>query len=269
MKNLSKTPHPYADATPDATCLPSTKRLAPPLSFPGGPEIIDTAPLRHLITALFAQIWTMFSPEKAARGTASRVYEIRRALFALYKAEKRNFCQCLLSALRADPEWQAQVRRDLGGDAAMTRWVRRGEKLANPEPKPQDMVKVPAMTALKPRNVRPASGILTDRNGLFRLAPHSRNSQKSKPVDAVRTPSLKATSLTPLSPKPIALTPNDLRPPKVKPHSSGTNTPKLDRRQIVHIWRNLQSHLLVWNYHLVMADVAINLPSLRAELTPP
>ncbi len=101
------------------------------------PEIIDTSALRGLIPRLFAQLMEMLSNGQRPRGTISHLWHIRRQLRALYKAEKHNFCLWLTRALKADPEWQAQVREDLGGEAALARGEKRAAKPDSPAPAPQ------------------------------------------------------------------------------------------------------------------------------------
>lgn len=255
---------------------PAHKQLQPPapLRFPGGPEIIDTQALWTLIPGLFAQLAAMFTPDHVARGAATRTRELGTQLQMLYKTEAANFKMWLTRALKADPEWQAEVREDLGGDAALARWNLRREKLLNaPEPQnqtsePKPERKVPTAAQNKP--ARPPRGIKTDRRGLFRLASLRRPHPPSHRAVNSAPPRLQATTSVFKHPGLISLTPDDLRPASPEaaaPRPANTQTPS--RAHVLGIWERLHVQLMVWNYHLIMADVGLKVPACRDDIMPP
>ncbi len=185
-----------------------------PTAFPTAPGMIDTASLRGLIPVLLTQLAALFTRDHIKRGATSRIRAIRVQLQTLYKAERSNFCLWLIRAMSADPVWQAAVREDLGGEKALAAWEARRERLyalkqeleSEFKPKPSQFKKPPRKTPNAGQGPRP---IITDRHGLFRLAPLT---QDATPVrDASRGFSYceRPISSTFLWPKPIGLTPDD------------------------------------------------------------
>ncbi len=224
---------------------------AAPRSLLDTAEIIDTAPLRGVITGLFAQLMTLFSGGGAARGAATRIWHIRRQLRALYRAEKFNMSVWLVRALKNDAAWQAQVREDLGGDAAMVLWEQRLEtRLETREAPAAPQRPRPAHPCA---NVRPrkAARLKTDRRGLFRLAPLPRSQRKPQKSTPRFAPMGRSAASVFLWPAPIALTPADLRPDAAHP----IDTPS--RQQTLGIWQRRHAELLEWNFCLILADLEI------------
>ena len=149
---------------------PADLKNRPP-SFPDALGIVDTAPYLAIIPVLFAQLHALFTPDHVGRGAASRVGQIRRLLYVLYKIERQNFCQWLMRAMKSNPAWQAQVREDLGGDKAMALWERRQLALRAPAPvKPAK----PENAQENDRKPRKRGEVKTDRHGRFCLAPLTR-----------------------------------------------------------------------------------------------
>ncbi len=245
------------------------RRTAPP-TFPGGPEVIDTQALWGLIPGLFAQLHALFTPQRVARGAISRIWEIRARLQSLYRAEKSNFRLWLIRALKADPAWKAQVRRDLGGDAAMTRWEQRFNKLnttpaaASPHIVAQNPVAQVRSPDQTPRPVK------TDRSGLFRLAAIFRPAEAAQRPPRPSLYAQRDVACLFYRPGAFSITPDDLRPAVAKTAQIGnSNAPAPNRRRILQIWQGLHLALLEWNFQLILADVATVVPACRADILPP
>lgn len=197
------------------TLIPITQTYAKILpGLPLGPRMIDTAPLRMNIPHLIAQIYAAVRISGAQRGMLKRLREARRMFAQLYRAEKANFTAWLTGAMQADPVWQAQVREDLGGEAALQRWDARYERmLASLDAEPREP-KTPQtlQTSGTARTNRPRAQTLTDRHGLFRLARLTTIPPTLHRFRGPRAPSPRKMTIDLRPLRPIALSPDQLRP---------------------------------------------------------
>lgn len=250
------------------TSIPTQTSPRPaPSPFPGGPEVEDTAQLWAMLPVMLTQIMAMFLPDQAARGTLSRIWEMRKILQKIYRAETRNYRLWMTRALRANPVWQAQVRSDLGGDEALARWERRQEQAQTPKPKVKPRKPAAQDARTRPRKLR---RLIADRGGLFRLAPVSRaKTETSRPAQIhTYVPRQVGSNLKPIGPVP--LTPDDLRPQSAtNTAAQGQNSPAPNRMQLSQTWRRLHARLFEWNVQIMLADIAIDVPACRADLAPP
>lgn len=197
-------------------------------------------------------------------------------------------------SLRADPVWQAQVRWDLGGLLAMERWEYRFAKSQlikkdegktapdtgidggmcvqdKPQPEGHDISKDKSVEKLLDKALRKpprkSSGIKTDRHGLFRLAPISRACAAPPRAVITRLNLLRSVGTVFYAPKPIAVTPDDLR--GEERITGGDNMQPPGRLRIIGIWRALTYQLVMWNNGLLLADLAVSIPAFREYIPPP
>lgn len=176
--------------------------------LPCGPDTVDTSGLRAIIPALIARIATMVCPDGVERGALSRLWEARRLFATLFRAEQYNLGKWLNHAMQADPDWQTQVREDLGGEEALARWEARLEQ-SQIEPADSPAAK-PARGPARANTV--SKGVRTDRHNLFRLAPIMTGKPKTAHRGApLFTPGRNAW-ISISRPAPIPLTPDQLRP---------------------------------------------------------
>ncbi|MGJ8563620.1 MAG: hypothetical protein ACSHXY_08705 [Alphaproteobacteria bacterium] len=256
-----------------------TDMTAPP-QFPCGPEIWDTSALRAVIPALIARLFTLFSPEGVQRGAMSRLWDIRRMIVQLHRAEAFNFTTWLIRSMQSNRAWQTQIREDLGGEPALQRWERRREKMLAP---PSESVDIVNPQTVKEPEKRKASKPKKDRYGLFRLASLSRETVKA-PSLRLPIPSLpRNAGASLLWPKPIGLTPDQLRPPEVACSPNGNdiegsadtrvsqnpNTPSLTREALIKIWERLHAQHSEWNHRLMIAGIMMTTPPIRGAYSPP
>lgn len=244
--------------------------------FRGGAGVIETQHLRVLMPVFMAQLLSLVCGEQAVRGAITRLREIRKLLHMLYNAEKSNFRLLMTRALKADPLWQAQVREDLGGNAALARWEhRRDERRAAQDAKqPGDAAKDVRQPRINARPQGNRGGPLTDRNELFRLAlipraaPHA---QGKKPLGrSFAGPKQPAIPAGFAWHAPIPITPEGLRPAPVHETAVSRNSgnePKPTGGELIDIWEAVQRDHFIWNHQLVLAG--LELPSTDEGPAPP
>ena len=139
---------------------------------------LATEPLRARVRLMVALLWKIIG----ARGAASMAREVKSALRQLYSEEKQAMTLWAKHALRRNPDWQARVLEDLGGQGALSRWQARLRKSFKQQPEddyawldddPADWP-IPEQTRLKAKPVKTARKITprfkTDRDGMFRWA---------------------------------------------------------------------------------------------------
>lgn len=109
---------------------------------------------------------------KSLRGKL--IAQIKTLAEEIYACERQFFERVVLGLLRRSPSWQARVRRDLGGDAAMEKWQSRYEKrfewVSAREEGSASYGRSDERQYGTPQTIRPR----TDNDGLFRLAAISR-----------------------------------------------------------------------------------------------
>ncbi|MGJ8564695.1 MAG: hypothetical protein ACSHXY_14225 [Alphaproteobacteria bacterium] len=249
-----------------------------------GPDMIDTSGLRAVIPALIARIAVMINPNGVQRGALSRLWEARRLFAQTYRAEAYNLKMWLIKAVQRDPDWQRQVRHDLGGEPALTRWDKRYAKMmAGATPAARKAANIKAATPLRKKARR-----RTDRHEMFCLAAVSQmGSQKDSQEDSNGETYAAHSAPYPAKPrdafisirqpKPIPLTPDQLRvpePPKgAAPHEAGTdriaatgstgNAPHLTRQTIMADWQRIFDTYTLLNFKVMNLDLMINVSVCR------
>lgn len=235
----------------------------PVLQLPGWrwePGMIDTVPLRLRLSALMAQAAAMVSPERVKHGARARLQKARRVFVQLFRAETHNVAIKLVKAMQANPLWQAQVRKDLGGEAALARWDKRyarrlskqmdaeyvateimstgimAPKQKETEDKKTNERAVPCDRGRShtPRENRKPWRPVTDRHNIFRLASLRTETCRAKPSYRFRSamphkdvPRKRvAAPLCPLAP--IPLRPDQLRPPQREAEREEATGPNRD-----------------------------------------
>ena len=103
-------------------------------SFPAADGITDTQTFRALMPVWTAQLMAFFTHDRVLRGAATRIRALIRTLKALHKTETENYAAWMVRAMTTDPEWQAQVRSDLGGEPALAAWEARRAHLQPERP---------------------------------------------------------------------------------------------------------------------------------------
>jgi hypothetical protein len=238
-----------------------------PLSFPQGQDISDTGRLRVMMPIFIAQLFSMFSIEAVQRGAIARMWKIRQALRGLYRAERQNFDAAITSAMQANPVWQSRVRHDLGGEKALTAWEARQVKLQQGSEcekpgKPQTSSNIPKSAGRKSNALK--AKILTDRTGLFRLAGHTKRQQHTPHEIPAYRMSFRNVAIAFQSHKPIALTPEHLRP---RANTQPAET--YAHKRLTKIWAKMQAEHVEWSYLLVIADLMTTSRQMREEFAPP
>ena len=217
--------------------------------------------VRAQMPVLIAQLYAMFTANSVARGAISRVRDLARRIRALHKAETLNFAALMIRALKADPAWQARVRRDLGGEAALIRWETTSDNPHAPQPKPELGRKENS------RATRPRAAIRMDRDGLFRLAPLTRARAKNTRPPYKRSAAPRSAAMVLKQPNAIALTPDDLRGPA---KAEGHNTVMaITRAALRKTWNRIYTEHWHWNTAIMWADLALTIPAFRADIAPP
>lgn len=217
----------------------------------------------------------MISPQGIDRGALARLWEARRLFASVYRAEVYNLQVWLIKTMRADKAWQRQVREDLGGEAALTRWDQRYAKLqAGEAALPHPVVSIKASGKKPKRRARKQKRKrLTDRHNMFCLASVSAETSKVKKKRAYKRPlftPVRDAYITLNRPKPIPLTPDDLREPvpsRVQERAEAceglcmsdrpANTPRLTRHAIMENWYKIFDVYGVCNLNIMMLDLAI------------
>ena len=184
----------------------------------------------------------MFSVDHVQHGTVARMWDIRKALHALYKTEKQNFvtpvtapCKIIHFGKRKCAKiWAAKPRLSVG---------------------------------------RPSS-----RSWLSRIKgqPQKRSIETAKPQPVQTSKSRKPSNLMTgvfFEPKVIALTPDQLRPSAQiesgQTQSTKTNGAKpLKYERLYKIWRAMQMDHYNWNHLLVIADMMTTSRDFREEYAP-
>jgi len=87
------------------------------------PQFIDMAPLEAALRGLCALVCIM-SDKQLYKQQAKASRRMHQAVKGLIAAGEHNIRLETKLAMLASPEWRARVLRDLGGDAALERWVR-------------------------------------------------------------------------------------------------------------------------------------------------
>lgn len=247
--------------------------------MPSGPDVIDTTGMRAVLPALIIRIFAMLRPEGIERGALSRLLEVRRMFLSVYQAEVYNIKLWCLKSMKADRNWQRQVREDLGGEAALLRWDKRYAKMmANDKPEGRAARKAVLETARRKK-----SKVKTDRFNVFRLAPVSQATDR-KMVDR---PSQLRCSYRPVAVrlpciKPIPLTPDDLREPArstptvfdtpgqkaAEVDSAINNAPILSLEDILNALNRLRRRYEDFHLNITYLDVEISFPQNRQSLIP-
>ena len=275
---------------PDNTPTSSPHDTLPGL--PCGPDRIDTSELRALIPALIAQIAAMVCPAGVERGALSRLWEGRRLFADLFRAEVHNLSLWLTSAMQADRVWQAQVLEDLGGEAALQRWDKRYAKMMDAgeaEPKSEPKPEPATQTEPKPENLtkppRARAKTCTDRHDMFRLAPLSKKTDRTQPSRSPMIFGIRDAAIKMKRPKPIALTPDQLRLPELvsRDENHGTingelpqsmtstrnsNNPHLTREAIMAAWERIFGYYTLFNFKIMNLDLMITVPVCRQNPLP-
>ena len=245
------------------------------LDFTGAKGLTYTSRLRGLMPIFIAQLFSMFDAYHVQRGARARLWDIRKALGALYRAEKQNFITALTQALTDNPFWRAQVREDLGGEAALARWEARRARGLNPslqrvaETDVSSFVRPPTPKTGKPRK---SAGVKTDSSGLFRLAALV-GARKPQSVYTRAALSPRRIGQRFFMPKAIGLTPDQLRDaPMDAARAQETNkdgdSPDF-REDLLDIWHKMHARFDLWNDHLVDADLMLGSSCFRRAYKPP
>lgn len=251
--------------TAPTDALPSTPsgHRSTAANFPVTEGITDTQTYRAFMPIWIAQLMRFFTKETVLRGAATRIRALVRTLKALHKTETANYAAWMVQAMKADPDWQSQVRDDLGGEAALLAWEARHARINAPERATTQTTESPAT----PTQSGDTSSVKTDRHGLFCLAPVEgpARSAPTRPQAYVYRPYAIGFYLR--MPKPVPLTPDDLRVSSVV--DEPRNVPVLTCQQIRNIWDRIHLDHTYWNYDLVIADLALTHAPTRLELAPP
>lgn len=279
---------------PDNTPTSSPHDTLPGL--PSGPDRIDTSELRALIPALIAQIAAMVCPAGVERGALSRLWEARRLFADLFRAEVHNLSLRLISAMQADRVWQAQVLEDLGGEAALQRWDKRYAKMMDageaepksepkPEPKPEPDTQTEQKLEHQTKTTRAPAKLRTDRHDMFRLAPLSKKTERTQPSRSPMAFGIRDAAIKMKRPKPIALTPDQLRMPELvklsensdviegeaplRVYAAGSsNNPHLTREAILAAWERIFGYYTLFNFKIMNLDLMITVPVCRQNPLP-
>lgn len=245
--------------------------------MPTGPGMIDTSRMRAVLPVLILRVFAMLRPEGVKRGAWSRLWEVRRMFLSVYKAEIYNFRLWCLNAMKADEIWKRQVREDLGGDAALIRWNKRYARMIAGDRQKQRVSTRPRTRQYCPEKTK----VKTDRLGLFRLAPVSRNAglviddrlphyHCFQPIAAIEIAQI----------KPIPLIPDDLHEPSCSsrmpvteqriPDLTGTsdNVPKLSLDAIIGARNKVIGGALAFNLNIAYLDLEINFSPKRLDPIP-
>ena len=253
---------------------PTTKETTPPpAAFPACPGIVDMAKWRGMMPVFLARLASMISQDRVERGAITLMWQLRGLLHTLYKIETQNYAIWLTRALRADPAWQAQVRRDQGGEPAIARWHERYKRRFKA---PQTPRSAGDAAREKPeRKDRKKPMPRTDRHGLFRLSVIAREGCAPRRKQEPTPRPARNVGAVLSRPEPVQITPQDLRPQSGNTENTGkarkqrSDIPAPKRHQLADIWDALQADHHKWNERLMQIDLAITEPELREGLDPP
>jgi hypothetical protein len=235
----------------------------------GAPGLIYTARIRSLLPVFIAQLFSMFSWGHVERGAITRITELRRALSALFKAERQNYVKVLTHAVETNPELQTQIREDLGGEAALRRWeIRRDKMQAKMQADIEAAPRAPRSQGAKLRASKDARGPITDRTGLFKLASICMDTE-ARPRSSLRSQSSGAKIDSFRAPPPIGLTPDHLRPRAGEPMEAKIIAATPSVAELEDIWNALQEEHYLWDHLLMIATFMTLSRAFREAYAPP
>ena len=132
------------------------------------PVIINTSPLEATCAALCRLICTMDTLINGGREVLRMSKQLGRAIQQLIQAEAHNWRVKTKAEMLMNAQWRARVLRDLGGEAALTRW----ERLSGHWRKPRDILNPHASPAQRrARAVNLEKAQLANRDKRFKSGP--------------------------------------------------------------------------------------------------